>query len=295
MIEGRNEKGQFSGGYHPPTEFKKGLIPWDKGKKLSEEHRKKLSLAKIGIKLSEEHKKKLSIAHKGHICLEETKRKISLANKGRIISEETRRKISESSKGRISWMKGQHHTKESKIKMSKSNLDNPRRYWLGKHLYKETREKISNKLKGNVISEEVRKKLSYAHKNLSNRLELNEKLRISFTGNKNPQWIDGRSYEPYSLDFDNALRSKIKKRDNYCCQLCGTQIKEGRRIKINPSKEWLLVHHINHNKKNNGVSNLISLCNHCHARIHINDKSISFTNFWINYFKNIIVTNVTEE
>lgn len=253
-------------------------------------------MPKKGYKLTEEHRKNLSDSHKGNVCSEETRKKISLANKGRIISEETRRKISLSSKGRKTWMKGKHHTKEAKIKMSEANLNNPRRYWLGKHLYKETREKLSKKLKGRILSEEVRKKVSYALKNLSNRIEINEKLRKAFTGNKNPQWIDGRSYEPYSKDFNNILRNEIKKRDNNCCQLCGIQIKESRRIKINPNKDWLLVHHINHNKKDNNPSNLISLCNHCHAKIHINDKSISFTEFWINFFNSIIVTKkVTEE
>lgn len=291
----RNEKGQFAGGYHPPTEFKKGMIPWCKGKHLSEETKRKISESHKGKEFSEEHKKKLRIARKGRIFSEETRRKISLSNKGRIVSKETRRKISLSSKGKIPWMKGKHHTLEAKRKMSQANLDNPRRYWLGKHLYKETREKISNKLKGNSPSEEIRKKVSYALKNLSNRLEVNEKLRKSFTGNKNPQWIDGRSYEPYSLDFNNVLRNKIKKRDNYCCQLCGTEIKESRRIKINPNKIWLLVHHINHSKKNNNISNLITLCNHCHARIHINNELPLFTNFWINFFNNIIVTNKVME
>jgi len=295
MINYRNKKGQFTGGYHPPTEFKKGMIPWSKGKHLSEEHKKKLSLAKIGKKLSKEHKKRLSDSHKGKICSEETRKKISLANKGHIVSEEARRKMSLSRMGITPWMKGKHHTVEAKRKITQSNLNNPRRYWLGKHLCKETREKISSKLKGKSLPEEVRKKVSYALKNLNNRLEVNEKLRKAFTGNKNPQWMDGRSYEPYSPDFNNYLRNKVKKRDNYCCQLCGMQIKESRRIKINPNKNWLIVHHINHNKKDNNISNLITLCNHCHARVHINDKSLSFTNFWINFFNKIVVTNKVME
>jgi len=68
-----------------------------KGKKLSEEHRLKLSLAKKGVKrkpLSEEHKKKLSLAKRGIVFSEEHRRKISEAGKGRKVSLETRIKMS---------------------------------------------------------------------------------------------------------------------------------------------------------------------------------------------------------
>ena len=70
----------------------KGRIPWSKGKHLSEEHRRRISIAHQGKPLSEHHKKMLSIAHMGHIpwnkgkstgsLSEEHKRKIGLACKG---------------------------------------------------------------------------------------------------------------------------------------------------------------------------------------------------------------------
>jgi hypothetical protein len=50
------------------TRFKKGVIPWCIGKKLSEEHKRKLSLVKLGKpghKLTEETKKILSEIHEG--------------------------------------------------------------------------------------------------------------------------------------------------------------------------------------------------------------------------------------
>ncbi len=68
-----------------------------KGKKLSEEHRIKLSLAKTGKKrkpLSEEHKQKVSLARLGIVFNQEHKDRISEAGKGRIVSEETRKKMS---------------------------------------------------------------------------------------------------------------------------------------------------------------------------------------------------------
>lgn len=83
----------------PNTEFRKGMIPWNNGKKHSEETREKLSQARKGKKFpkeiypnygtrgkhfSEEIKKKLSELHKGKKCPEEVKRKISLKQKGRV-------------------------------------------------------------------------------------------------------------------------------------------------------------------------------------------------------------------
>jgi hypothetical protein len=70
-----------------------------KGKKLSDEHRLKLSLARKGKKLkplSEEHKNKLSAAKKGILFTEEHKRNISKAAVGRVFGQETRKKMSES-------------------------------------------------------------------------------------------------------------------------------------------------------------------------------------------------------
>lgn len=48
-----------------------------KGKKLSEEHKKKLSEANKGKKFSEEHKKRIGEAHRGKKHSEESRKKIS--------------------------------------------------------------------------------------------------------------------------------------------------------------------------------------------------------------------------
>ncbi|MFA7706237.1 MAG: NUMOD3 domain-containing DNA-binding protein [Candidatus Omnitrophota bacterium] len=95
-----------------------------------------------GIKMSEETKKKLSIArikyYKDHVPWNtgrhlslETKLKISQSEKGKTITEEHRRKLSKSLKGRAPWIKGKHHTNSSKSKISKalSGANNPR--WKG--------------------------------------------------------------------------------------------------------------------------------------------------------------------
>jgi len=90
-------------------------------------------------------------------------------------------------------------------------------------------------------------------------------------------WLGGKSFEPYGLDFNGGLKEKIRERDGHRCQECFRHqdelyTKPGRKYKLN-------VHHIDYDKKNNDVGNLISLCRSCHSQ----------TNFkrgdWTEYFR----------
>lgn len=76
--------------------------------------------------------------------------------------------------------------------------------------------------------------------------------------NKNPAWRGGTSFEPYSEEFTRKLKSKIKKRDNFTCQLC-----EMHKCKLH-------IHHIDYDKKNCNPTNLISLCVSCHSKTNFN-------------------------
>lgn len=86
---------ELCSGCHNKYDFKE-----ETRKKLSILYKGKPSLLK-GRKLSEEHRKRVSEALKGHEHSEETKKKISEALKGKRHTEETKRKISESNKGKI--------------------------------------------------------------------------------------------------------------------------------------------------------------------------------------------------
>ncbi|MCK9429552.1 MAG: NUMOD3 domain-containing DNA-binding protein [Candidatus Omnitrophica bacterium] len=88
------------------------------GKNLSDKTKKKIS-DKMKIELKNRYNNGFKNPRKGIKLSEETKRKISLANKGRIISEETKKKISNSHLGIR-----QSEESKRKISMSKQNLSN---------------------------------------------------------------------------------------------------------------------------------------------------------------------------
>ena len=94
---------------------------------------------------------------------------------------------------------------------------------------------------------------------------------ITHMGESNHFWRGGISKLPYSFEFDNNLKEKIRKRDDYTCQLCGTM--------KNVYYETLGVHHIDYNKKNFSDDNLITLCNLCNSKVNAN------RDFWEYFFK----------
>jgi hypothetical protein len=83
---------------------------------------------------------------------------------------------------------------------------------------------------------------------------------------RNPRWKGGVSFEPYEPAFNNKLKELVRKRDNYECQICGKK-QEKLNYKLN-------VHHIDFNKKNNALSNLMSLCKPCHSSTTVKRKII---------------------
>lgn len=87
---------------------------------------------------SKETREKMSKLHMGHVFSEKSRRKISKIHKGKVLSKETKRLLSEYFKGRPSGRLGEHHSKETKIKISKSMT--------GKHPSDATKKKISKSM-----------------------------------------------------------------------------------------------------------------------------------------------------
>lgn len=91
------------------------------------------------------------------------------------------------------------------------------------------------------------------------------------TGKYNPNWRGGLSHKPYSRAFNNELKDYVKERDNHKCVICGHD----------GFWEGLNVHHIDYDKNNNDMNNLITLCNTCHSKTNFNRK------FWVKYFNEL--------
>ena len=87
-------------------------------------------------------------------------------------------------------------------------------------------------------------------------------------GKKAFNWNGGLSFEPYSVEFNNILKSKIRKRDKNICKLCNKR-KYGKELSV---------HHIDYNKKNCKEDNLISLHRGCNTKVN---KS---RDYWFAYF-----------
>lgn len=160
--------------------------------------------------------------------------------KGCKLTEEHKRKIGLKSKGRKAWNKGM------------------------KDVYK--------------LSEQQKRKISLFMKNLwktknmsSRNKRVSEALKGKYIKEKSWNWLGGKSFEPYGIKFDKNLKEIVRKRDNYKCQECGYTEKQ---LGYN-----LSVHHIDYNKQNSILENLICLCKSCHAKTNFNRKD------WTKYYE----------
>lgn len=163
-------------------------------------------------------------------------------------------------------------------KYSKETIEKMRKIKIGYNPWKlfrnpeETKKKISKNC--GMHRKEVRKKNSESKKKLIKEGKWHPPI---MKGKNHPNWQDGKSFEPYGLEFNRKLKEQIRGRDNYTCQECGFTQKQLRRK--------LDVHHIDFNKKNNNPNNLISLCRSCHTQTEFAREN------WVEYFENKVVLN----
>lgn len=83
------------------------------------------------------------------------------------------------------------------------------------------------------------------------RKALNERMKIERLGKNNPAYKGGCKYLYISAPEQDAIRNRIRIRDNHKCAVCGR-------------RGWC-VHHIDHNEDNWSDDNLITLCNKHHS------------------------------
>ena len=88
-------------------------------------------------------------------------------------------------------------------------------------------------------------------------------------GENHPNWNGGSSTFPYPFEFNKTLKESIKTRDKYKCGICDKETQK------------LAIHHIDYNKDNINLCNLISLCYNCHPKTNFNREN------WVKFFDNM--------
>ena len=237
---------------------KKGNIPWNKGKKLSEDHKRKLS---------ESHKGQRAW-NKG-LTKDDDSRIKGKPKKARIM------KFCKNCNKIFNVIITRRNAKFCSLKCSRSySPDQSIRDRISKTLKEkysngeliavksdDTKKKISDTLKGHEVSDETRKRISNTVKELWEDplyyyLHIGENNPMfGMKGEKNPNWKGGISYN-YGDNW-NSIRKQILKRDKYICQYCRAK------------NEMLDVHHIIPYRisEDNSNDNLVSLCKSCHVKV----------------------------
>lgn len=209
-------------------------------------------------------------------------------------------------KGNIPWIKGKHHSEETKEKMKgrhpktefklgnhpktefkKGDVDNSgeKNPMYGKHHSGETKENIRLKNKGKHFSRKTEFKKGTHPKTefkLENKINLGRhhhaSSKIKQSAKKQgidiKDWKKFISREPYSQDWNNIFKRRVRKRDNQICMVCGIHREKLNRV--------LDVHHINYDKKLTIPQNCISLCKSCHS------KTTSNRQHWIGFFQSLL-------
>lgn len=142
-------------------------------------------------------------------------------------------------------------TEEHKQKLSRVLKGKPKPWLRGKKRSPETRRKMCE-----YWTEEMRKEASKR-----------------WQGGNNPAYINGDHCRVYPREFNPKLRTKIRKRDQYHCQLC--------RSHFPTRSKALSIHHIDYDKMNNESINLIALCKSCHAKTNFHRQE------WRAYFETV--------
>jgi hypothetical protein len=82
-------------------------------------------------------------------------------------------------------------------------------------------------------------------------------------GENHWNWKGGKSFERYSQGWSEVIKEQVRERDGYKCIDCGIPQEQ-----LNMKIGNLDVHHLDLDKKNHTLDNLVSLCRGCHIRRH---------------------------
>ena len=176
-------------------------------------------------------------------------------------------------------MKGHKHSEETKKNMSETRLK--RKEELGYINSPETIERMRAAAIGRNATAETRRKMSMQRGGKNNPSygkspseKTRQKMSEAKRGEKHPQWKGGISFSGYGEDWTATFKKSIRQRDNYVCQECGIHQDE-----LVGRFKQLDIHHIDYDKYNLNLENLISLCRSCHIKTNFN------RDYWKSYYK----------
>ncbi len=165
--------------------------------------------------------------------------------------------------GRNNPMYGKKHSKKTIEKIKEKRV-----LQKIKHSQK-TKDKIGNALRRKKKTKQHIKNMIKNHADISG----SNNPMYGMYGELSPNWMGGTSFEPYTLDFNNAFKESIRERDG-CCMVCLRTEEE--------LNKKLFIHHIDYNKLNSFPQNCISVCNSCHSKTNTNRVH------WIKFFQSLL-------
>jgi len=209
--------------------YSRKVGPWNKGKRglqvaWNKEMKGVYSLKSKGRKLSEEHRLKLSESHKGKPS----------PRKGKRYGEEFSNKIKEALKkkypnGRIPWNKGLTKETDKRLNYERPTTfkkGNPSpNYWLGKKMPEEMTKKriVTMKQKyasgykggmfGKTMSEETKRKMSEAHRGKIRTEEHKRHLSEALVGKKTGR-VPRSAFKKGQVTYEMALKGRLKAKFN---------------------------------------------------------------------------------
>lgn len=98
-------------------------------------------------------------------------------------------------------------------------------------------------------------------------------------GDQHPNWKGGKSFEPYSFDFNKSFKFMVKLRDSFSCVSCGMVEEDHKKLFHNIP---LHIHHVNFDKNLSIAENCATTCIRCNSKANFNRPH------WIKFYQSLL-------